>query len=148
MIRGEICAALDQGEEEITSYERATKCEPKNVPAWIALAKARVRMKRLERGLDAADQAQLLAPFDGAVQKLRGKILVALKQDSAAIAAFEKATQHAPDDAEVWLELGRALFTVKKLDAARAALERAHDIAESIQPKLVPAVKAALAKLK
>jgi tetratricopeptide (TPR) repeat protein len=148
MIRGEICAALDQGDAEITSYEHATKCDPKNVPAWLALAKARVRMKRLERALDAADQALLLAPFDGDVQKLRGKILVALKQETAAVAAFEKATQHAPDDAEVWLELGRVLTTLKKTEAARQALQRALDIAETMQPKLVAAATAALAKVK
>jgi tetratricopeptide (TPR) repeat protein len=148
MLRGRICAALDQRDAEIASYEKATKLDPKSVPAWLALAVARVWLKRLERALDAADQALLLAPFDGNVQKLRGVILMGLMQGSAAVAAFEKATQHAPDDAEAWLELGRALRSVRKPDAARDALRRALGIAETMDPGLVPAVKEQLEKLR
>lgn len=148
MLRGRICRALDQSEAEIASYDRATKADPKSVPAWMALAQARATMKRLERALDAADQALLLAPFDGQVQKLRGKILMALLQGTAAVSAFEKATQHAPDDAECWLELGRALRAVKKPDAAREALRRALGIAETMQPELVEAVNETLEKLR
>lgn len=148
MLRGEICAALDQHEAEIESYTKATKLDPKSVPAWLALANARAALKRLERALDAADQALLLAPFDGLVQKTRGKILLALMQGSAAVSAFEKATQHAPDDAEAWLELGRALRAVRRPDAAREALLRALGIAETMQPDLVSAVRDQLEKLK
>lgn len=148
MLRGQICGALDQREAEIESYTKATKVDPKSVPAWLALANARVAMKRLDRGLDAADQALLLAPYDATVQKTRGRILLALMQGTAAVSAFEKATQHAPDDAEAWLELGRALRGVRKPDAAREALQRALGIAETMQEDLVPAVREQLEKLK
>jgi tetratricopeptide (TPR) repeat protein len=148
MLRAEICAALDQREAEIDSYTKATKAEPKNVSAWLALALARAAMKRHEKALDAADQALLLAPFDGKVQKIRGQLLMGLGQGTAAVAAFEKATQHAADDAEAFLELGRALRAVKKPDAARDVLRRALGIAESMSPELVPAVRVELEKLK
>src|SRR5207253_3676358 len=88
LLRGEICAALDQREAEIESYIKATKVDPKNVAAWLALALARVALKRHEKALEAADQALLLAPFDGKVQKVRGTILTALGQATAAVAAF------------------------------------------------------------
>ena len=148
MLRGRICAALDQREAEIESYTKATKIDPKSVPAWLALANARVALKRLERGLDAADQALLLSPYDATVQKTRGRILLALMQGTAAVSAFEKATQHAADDAEAWLELGRALRSVRKPEAARDALQRALGIAETMQEDLVPAVREQLEKLK
>lgn len=148
MLRGAICTALTQHEAAVTSYERATKADPKSVEAWLGLAKSRVDSKALERGLDAADQALRLAPFDGAVQKLRGRILIALMQGTAAVTAFEKATQHAPDDAEAWLELGKALRAVRKPDAARGALQRALSIAETMKPELVPDVCEVLEKLK
>lgn len=148
MLRAEICAALDQREAQIESCTKATKIDPKSVPAWLALAKARASMKLLDRALDAADQALVLSPYDGNVQKLRGTILLALMQGGPAVSALERATQHAPDDAEAWLELGRALRAVRKPDAAREVLMRALGIAETMQPDLVPAVREQLEKLK
>lgn len=148
MLRGAICAGLDQKDAEITSYERATRVDPKSVPAWMALSKARLRAKRPERALEAADQAQRLAPFDPNVQKLRGTLLLGLMQGAPAVQAFEKATQHAPDDAEAWLQLARAQRALRQLGEARETAQRALSIAETMQPELVPAVCELLEKLK
>src|SRR5439155_26643542 len=97
---GRALSDQDKHEQAISELEKATSLDPANVEAWANLALAYERYGRMDKTVEAANQALLLNPNHYWVNYILALAFYNQKQWSESIKYAEYATINAPNTQE------------------------------------------------
>jgi tetratricopeptide (TPR) repeat protein len=106
-------------------FTRATELDASLVPGWLGLAEARLRLGRAQDALDAARQAQKVAPELGAAAFAVARCLAELGSYREALAALERVRELEPDTPDALVLSALVLRELDRADEARALLDQA-----------------------
>jgi cytochrome c-type biogenesis protein CcmH len=118
-------AAADTGTADL---EAATRSDPQDAAAWVALGRAYDRQQRFPEAVEAYDRALALQPGADDVTLLRTNVLVRSGRAAEALPALQELAGRYPDDPDVLLVLGLAQQATGAPEAA-ATLRRFLDLA-------------------
>jgi Tfp pilus assembly protein PilF len=127
---GQILLEARQFGQAIPQLEAAYQKSPTQANR-VALAKAYVSARQLEKALPLLDQAVTAAPSDYDLRMLFALALRDRKQYPGAASQFYAATKIKPDDAETWGELGGMLYLAGSYSQALSAFDRARDLGQN-----------------
>lgn len=127
---GQILLESKQFVEAIPQLEAAYKKDPSQ-PNRVALAKAYLSARQLERATPLLDQAVATAPADYDLRMLYASALRDRKQYPAAAMQFAAAARLKPGDAQTWGELGGMLYLAGAYPQALSAFDKARDLGQN-----------------
>lgn len=104
---------------------RATRLDPDDADAYIALSDFLCHMGRFDEALEAAEQAGAINPFSPWIQALIAQALLLGGRSEEALQQAQQAIRLAPDFGFAYFFLGRALLSLGQEEAAIEAVETA-----------------------
>jgi tetratricopeptide (TPR) repeat protein len=102
-LKGLVHERFGQPQDAVAFYEQALKLDPEARFLHETLAALCVRLKRMDRALEAARRVAALAPGDPDANVLLGRIHMVRQEPQAAMASFDQALAKNPSHAEALL---------------------------------------------
>jgi Tfp pilus assembly protein PilF len=127
---GQLLMASRQYADAIPELEAAF-AKAATQPNRIALAKAYLLARQLEKAIPLLDQAVAAEPENYDVRMMYALALRDRKQFPAAATQFLQAARIHPQEAQTWTDLGGMLYMMGSYQQSLAAFDRARDLGES-----------------
>jgi len=115
----------------IPHFRSAVEQYPKYSKAWMSLALAYFKLKRLDDALDAARKSIEADPKLGSAYVLRGRLLVENREFKKAEATLLEGLKVAPQSWDAHFELARCYYNTGAIDKALEEARQARDMPES-----------------
>jgi tetratricopeptide (TPR) repeat protein/DNA-binding beta-propeller fold protein YncE len=139
-VLGRIAIAQGKNDEAVIALSRATRLNPKNGPAWAALADAYLGMKDEPKAREALAKAAALPDAGADVFKRLADLETRAGRHPQALSALERAVALAPGDVNLRLAQARTLATLGRWqDSGKAAREAQKLAPKSVEPLLLAA---------
>ncbi|GAP15168.1 protein containg TPR repeat [Longilinea arvoryzae] len=124
---GKTLCELNDYQDALPYFDRATELEPKNAQNWVELARFSLNygIEPARLGLPAARQAVLLAPKDPQALDILGALFLTQNDLASAERFLQQSLQQDADNSEAQLHLGQVYLASGNLEAARPYLDEA-----------------------
>ncbi len=118
------------------SLQAAIALDPKLAEAWLRLAQLQIQTRRFDAAKQTLERAVTEVTGSAALHQLLGRVLVGLKDETAAVRAFARALQTQPQALEIRIEYVSLLSRLDKYAEAIAALEDMDEVAR-LEPQVL-----------